>query len=42
MSKFHFNNLSYHTKNRLLNKPINNVEPKFYGLDPFYLLGHES
>jgi hypothetical protein len=44
MSKFHFNNLSYHTKNRLLNQPIDNDEPKFYGLDFFIFwdMGHGS
>jgi hypothetical protein len=39
MSKFHFNNLSYHTKNRLLNQPIDNDEPKILWFRLFLSFG---
>ncbi len=42
MSKFHFDDLGHHAKNKLLNELTNNVESNFYSANSFYPLGHGS
>ncbi len=42
MSKFLFDDLGHHAKNKLLNELRNNVELNFYSANPLYPLGHGS